>query len=81
MVVAYGVKGDSIVADKPRKWSDRQLAGLPNASKNVDLAPDGKRIAALMPTETAEGQKAQNHVIFLENFFDEVRRHTATQAK
>ena len=81
MVVAYAVKGDSFVADKPRIWSDRQVAGLPNASKNVDLAPDGKRIAALMPTETAEGQKAQNHVIFLENFFDEVRRHTATQAK
>jgi hypothetical protein len=27
-----------------------------------------------MPVETAEDQKAQNHVIFLENFFDEVRR-------
>jgi hypothetical protein len=27
-----------------------------------------------MPVETAEGQKAQSHVIFLENFFDEVRR-------
>jgi hypothetical protein len=29
----------------------------------------------------AEGQKAQNHVIFLENFFDEVRRRMATQGK
>jgi hypothetical protein len=27
-----------------------------------------------MPVETAEEQKPQNHVIFLENFFDEVRR-------
>jgi hypothetical protein len=34
-----------------------------------------------MPVETAEGQMAQNHVIFLENFFDEVRRRTANQAK
>jgi len=34
-----------------------------------------------MPAETVEGQKAQNHVIFLENFFDEVRQRTATQAK
>ena len=48
---------------------------------NYDLAPDGKRIAALMPVETAEGQKAQSHVIFLENFFDEVRRRMAMQSK
>jgi len=35
---------------------------------------DGKRIAALMPVETPKGQQTQNHVIFLENFFDELRR-------
>ena len=45
------------------------------ASKNVDLAPDGKRIVALMPATEAKGsQEAQNHVVFLENFFDELRR-------
>jgi hypothetical protein len=27
-----------------------------------------------MPVETAEGQKVQSQVTFLENFFDEVRR-------
>jgi len=27
-----------------------------------------------MPVETVEAQKVQNHVIFLENFFNEVRR-------
>jgi hypothetical protein len=36
--------------------------------------PDGKRIVASMPVETTEGQKAQNQVTFLENFFDDVRR-------
>jgi serine/threonine-protein kinase len=73
MVAAYAVKGDSFVADKPRIWSDKQL-GDANNRKNFDLAPDGKRIAALLPVDTAEAQKAQSHVIFLENFFDEVRR-------
>ena len=73
MVTAYAVKGDSFVADKPRMWSDKQLGDAANR-KNFDLAPDGKRIVALMPVETAEAQKAQSHVIFLENFFDEVRR-------
>ena len=83
MVAAYAVKGDSFVDEKPRVWSEKQLMGLGifNQAKNVDLAPDGKRIIALMPVETAEAQKAQNQVIFLENFFDEVRRLTAPQAK
>ena len=27
-----------------------------------------------MPVETPGAQQAQNHVIFLENFFDELRR-------
>jgi Tol biopolymer transport system component len=75
MVAAYAVKGDSFVADKPRAWSGKQLGGVANAAKNIDLAPDGKRIVALMPVEGAEGQKAQSHVIFLQNFFDEVRRN------
>jgi len=81
MVAAYAVKGDSFVADKPQLWYEKPLTGAVNVSKNVDLAPDGKRIVALMPVQTAEGQKAQNHVIFLENFFDEVRRRTVIQAK
>jgi Tol biopolymer transport system component len=81
MVAAYTVKGDSFVADKPRVWSEKPVGGTVNAVRNVDLAPDGKRIAALMPVDTPEGQKAQSHVIFLENFFDEVRRRTATPAK
>jgi Tol biopolymer transport system component len=79
MVAAYAVKGDSFVADKPRVWSGKQVGGIANAARNIDLAPDGKRIVALMPVETAEGQKAQNQVTFLMNFFDEVRRRTATQ--
>jgi len=81
MVAAYTVKDDSFVADKPRVWSEKQLGGDANILKNVDLAPDGKRIVALMPAETAEGQKAQSHVTFLMNFFDEVQRRTATQTK
>jgi Tol biopolymer transport system component len=69
MVAAYAVNGDSFAADKPRMWSDKQLA-TSGGRKNLDLAPDGKRIATLMPVET----EAQSHVIFLENFVDDVRR-------
>ena len=73
MVAAYEVKGDSFEADKPRAWSEKQIGGAVG-NKNVDLAPDGKRIVATMPVETAETQKAQNQVTFLMNFFDELRR-------
>jgi serine/threonine-protein kinase len=73
MVAAYTIKADSFVADKPRVWSETRLADL-GLFKNFDLAPDGKRIVALMPTEGHEAQQSQNHVIFLENFFDELRR-------
>jgi len=81
MVAAYSVKGDSFVADKPRVWSEKQLGSTGNVTRNVDLAPDGKRIAALIPVEATEAQKPQNHVTFLMNFFDEVRRRTTRQAK
>jgi serine/threonine-protein kinase len=76
MVAAYTTKGDSFVADKPRVWSEKQLSGGVGGMlvPNYDLAPDGKRIAALMPVEAPEAQASQSHVIFLENFIDELKR-------
>ncbi|MGP8247084.1 MAG: hypothetical protein ACLQVN_21520 [Bryobacteraceae bacterium] len=62
------MKGDSFVAGKPRIWSDQTV-------RSADLAPDGKRIAALLPAAEIKGAaEAKNHVVFLENFFDELRR-------
>ena len=77
MVTTYQTKGDSFAADKPRVWSNTKLANV-GLNGNYDLAPDGKRIAALMPGDTAQGQQVQNHVIFLMNFFDELRRRVPT---
>jgi hypothetical protein len=73
MVASYTVQGDSFVPDKPRLWSEKVLANLVNVSKNVDLAPAGTRFAAVMPAEGSV-QQAQHHVVFLENFFDELKR-------
>ena len=80
LVASYTVKGDLFVADRPRVWSEKPLADT-GAIQNYDLAPDGKRIAALMPVETPEAQQAQNKVIFLENFFDELRRKVPLSGK
>ena len=57
-----------------RVWSDKPLANSGFNGPNFDVAPDDKRIAALLPVEAPEAQTAQSHVIFLMNFFDELRR-------
>jgi hypothetical protein len=71
MVAGYTVQGNSFMPDKPRLWSEKTLVNTVNARKNVDLAPDGKRVVAMMPPE---GGETQHHIVFLENFFDELRR-------
>jgi len=69
-VVTYRVEGDSFAAEKPRLWSDKPLADT-GTFPNYDLAPDGKRIAALMPVEDPTGR---NRVTFLMNFTSEIER-------
>ena len=75
MVAGYSVKGDSFVADKPRVWSGQSVALTLSGAVGAqyDLARDGKRIAV---ATDAGGSTQQNagHVIFLENFVDELQR-------
>jgi serine/threonine-protein kinase len=78
MVAAYTGKGDSFAADKPRVWSPKKTADSGLTRINYDVTADGKRVVALMPAEAPENQKSQNHVIFVENFFDELRRKAPT---
>jgi DNA-binding winged helix-turn-helix (wHTH) protein/Tol biopolymer transport system component len=73
MVASYKVRGDSFLPEKPRVWSEKRLASF-ISTRSYDLALDGKRIVALMPADGPEAQKSQGQLIFLQNFFDEVRR-------
>jgi serine/threonine-protein kinase len=68
MAVSYTVKDDTFVPEKPRVWIDK-LGGM-----EWDLAPDGKRVLVLTPVESAEAPKPEHEVVFLINFFDELRR-------
>lgn len=81
MVASYTVKGDSFLADQPRVWSEKRLANLGITMSTYDIAPDGKRILALIPAEAADAQRAESHVVFLENFFDELRRKVPLSGK
>ncbi len=75
MAAAYTVKADSFLAGKPRLWSEKTIGGSFFITKSADLAPDGKRMVVLLPASDAKGApEVQNHVVFLENFFDELRR-------
>ena len=68
MAASYTVKGNTFMVEKPRVWIAK-LGGT-----EWDLAPDGKRVAVLTPVESAEAPKQEHEVVFLENFFDELRR-------
>jgi serine/threonine-protein kinase len=68
IAASYTAKGDTFVAEKPRVWIAK-LGGT-----EWDLAPDGKRVAVLTPVESGEAPKQDHEVVFLQNFFDELRR-------
>jgi hypothetical protein len=82
MVASYSVKGGSFVAEKPRVWSEVSLAALSasTGATQYDVAPDGKRLVA---ATYAGGATQQNsgHVIFLENFIDDLQRKVSLREK
>jgi hypothetical protein len=64
------VNGTTFVADKPRVW----ISSLSGAV-DWDLAPDGKRVVALVPESTAQAAPQPEHeIVLLQNFADELRR-------
>jgi len=74
MAASYAVTGNTFVPGKPGVWVPTRVApGRPN-TRVWDLAPDGKRLAVLMPVDSADGAKQEHVVVLLENFFDELRR-------
>ena len=72
MAVGYSVEGETFAAGKPRVWTEARLRNF-GIYSNYDLAPDGKRLAALL-ADDASGEKGPTHLTFLLNFFDELRR-------
>ena len=71
--VEYAVKGDSFAPGKSRPWTGVQLADMgPNTV--FDVAPDGKHLAAILPVGPKGEEKLTSELMFLVNFFDEVKR-------
>jgi serine/threonine-protein kinase len=72
MVAPFTVEAGSFRAEKSRLWSDRRFVtrGL---NRSFDLHPDGERFA-LAPLAPSQGGEKRDHVTFIFNFFEELRR-------
>ena len=71
MRATYTAQGYSFRPDKPRLWHDKRLPHVPS-TRSYDVAPDGKRIVALLPVDSAKEDRTHHDVTFLLNFFDEL---------
>ena len=75
----YSTTGESFNADKPRLWSDVVLTDT-GTSYNYDLAPDGKHLV-ILSSPTGAKAPTVDHVNFITNFFNELRRVTPLDKK
>ena len=72
MVAPYRVEGDAFRADRPRVWSERRFMPRPGLS-SFDLHPDGERVVLAAAPEN-ESALRQDKLVFIFNFFDELKR-------
>jgi hypothetical protein len=72
MVVTYQADGDSFHAETPHLWADVRI-GPQTGQRSFDLHPDGNRVAVASEPALAGGSHDQ--VVFVFNFFDELRRN------
>jgi serine/threonine-protein kinase len=80
MASSFVVEGDSFKADAPRPWSPARLHPTTRGTMGsvIDglpftLHPDGGRIVGF-GVSPGEADETNNRVVFLVNFFDELRR-------
>ena len=76
MAASYTVVGDSLRVEAPKLWTERRILrspGFPTLRPMMDLHPDGERVAGAVATES-QAEDRQDNVVFIFNFFDELRR-------
>ena len=65
------MSGPTFVADRPRVL----IAALGGAgAEHWDLAPDGKRVAVVIPEGARTATQQEHEIVMLLNFADELRR-------
>jgi hypothetical protein len=71
MVVDYRVEGDRFIAERPRVWVENPIGRL------WDMAPDGR--ALLTVPSDPESIDDDHHLVFIQNFLDEVLRRVSVE--
>jgi hypothetical protein len=79
MVATYTIEDNSFKADKPALWSERPILPRPR-QRVLDLRPDGERFA-VSAAVGAQAEEKRDNVVFIFNFFDELRRIAPAAAK
>jgi serine/threonine-protein kinase len=74
MVVAFSADGETFRAEKPRLWSTARYQTR-GPGRMFDLHPNGQRFALASYAQSPIGTKLDK-VVFILNFFDELRRIT-----
>jgi dipeptidyl aminopeptidase/acylaminoacyl peptidase len=75
MTASYSVTGNAFMADRPRVWIATLGADLSDiGGTDWDLAPDGKRVAVVIPEGSAQALQPGHVIVMLLNFADELRR-------
>jgi serine/threonine-protein kinase len=70
---SWSVSGESFRPEKPRAWSPRPVPRWPGFQARFDLHSDGRRFAILKAADE-ETEFRRDKVVFITNFFDELRR-------
>ena len=76
MVTSYRAEGDVFATDKPQVWVDRRFILRPGFI-SFALHPDGQRFALAAAPENDSALR-QDKLMFIFNFFDELRRLAPT---
>ncbi|AHG93441.1 WD40-like beta Propeller containing protein (plasmid) [Gemmatirosa kalamazoonensis] len=75
-VTTFHVRGATFTVDPPRPWggSGAPPLGDTGVLPGFDVAPDGERIAALLPAAAPAERQSPDHVTMVLNFLGAVRR-------
>jgi serine/threonine-protein kinase len=80
MLMPYRIEGNTFMAGKPVPLNETRISGRPRPpSRDLDLHPDGSRFV-VAGTDTESGQRLDK-VVFVFNFFDELRRIAPSKAR
>jgi len=76
MIARYTAHRGFFRADKPVEWAGQRPANAGGIVGNFDVTPDGARLAILARVDALDPEPS-HHLLFLENFFADVRKRAS----